>query len=98
LIHFKYGEALFKIGRTERAAAEFLAAAKTEAADERLATMAYLYAAQALDAGNKRAEAVAQYRLVLSRPDVYDAHNQAREGLREPYKPDSQMRMKPGAG
>ena len=98
LIHFKYGEALFKIGRTERAAAEFLAAAKTEGADERLATMAYLYAAKALDAGNKRAEAVAQYRLVLSRPDVYDAHNQAREGLREPYKPDSEMRMKPGAG
>jgi len=83
LIHFKYGEALLKTGRKERAVSEFLAAANTEGADEGMATMAHLYAAQSLDAGNKRAEAMAQYRLVLSRPDVYDAHNQARRGLGE---------------
>jgi hypothetical protein len=86
LIHFKYGEALLKTGQKERAVAEFLAAAKTEGADEGLATMAYLYAAQSLDASNKRSEALGQYRLVLSRPDVYDAHNQARKGLAQPYK------------
>lgn len=86
LIHFKYGEALLKTGQKERAVAEFLAAAKTEGADEGLATMAYLYAAQSLDASNKRSEALVKYRLVLSRPDVYDAHNQARKGLAQPYK------------
>jgi tetratricopeptide (TPR) repeat protein len=86
LIHFKYGEALLKTGQKERAVTEFLAAAKTEGADEGLATMAYLYAAQSLDASNKRSEAVGQYRLVLSRPDVYDAHTQARKGLAQPYK------------
>jgi hypothetical protein len=94
LIHFKYGEALMKAGHTERAAAEFLAAARAEGAGEELATMAHLHAAQALDAGNKRAEAVAQYRLVLSRPDVYDAHDEARKGLREPYKAEADARMK----
>ena len=83
LIHFKYGEALLKTGRNERAVAEFLAAAKAEGADERLTTMAHLYAAQSLDADNKRGEAMAQYRLVLSRPDVYDAHIQARKALGE---------------
>ena len=86
LIHFKYGEALLKTGQKERAVAEFLAAAKTEGADEGLATMAYLSAAQSLDASNKRSEALGQYRLVLSRPDVYDAHSQARKGLAQPYK------------
>jgi hypothetical protein len=86
LIHFKYGEALLKTGRAEQAAAEFLAAAKAAKADEGLATMAHLYAARSLDAGNKRPEAVAQYQVVLSRPDVYDAHEEARKGLRERYK------------
>ena len=81
LIHFKYGEALLKTGRAERAAEEFLAASKAEGAGEELATMAHLKAARALDASNKRAEATAQYRLVLSRPDVYDAHDEARKGL-----------------
>ncbi len=81
VIHFKYGEALLKTGRTERAAEEFLAAAKAAGAGEELATVAHLNAARALGASNKRAEATAQYRLVLSRPDVYDAHDEARKSL-----------------
>lgn len=95
LIHFKYGEALLKTGRTEQAAAEFLAAVKAAGADEGLATMAHLYAARSLDACHKRPEAVAQYRAVLSRPDVYDAHEEARKGLRERYKSEEEeARMK----
>jgi hypothetical protein len=42
--------------------------------------MAHLHAAQALDASKKRAEATTQYRLVLSRPEVYDSHDEARKG------------------
>ena len=94
LIHFRYGEALLKTGRTEQAAAEFLAAAKSAGADEGLATMAHLYAARSLDACDKRPEAVAQYHVVLSRPDVYDAHEEARQGLRERYKSEAGTRMK----
>lgn len=94
LIHFRYGEALLKTGRTERAAAEFFAAAKSAGADEGLATMAHLYAARSLDACDKRPQAVAQYHVVLSRPDVYDAHEEARKGLRERYKSEEGARMK----
>jgi len=86
LIHYKYGEALLKAGRPDQAAREFLAAAKVEGAEPGLATMAYLCAAQALDACRKRTEALAQYQTVLARPDVYDAHEEARKGLREPFK------------
>jgi len=86
LIHYKYGEALLKAGRPDQAAQEFLAAAKVEGAEPGLATMAHLCAAQALDAGRKRTEALAQYQTVLARPDVYDAHEEARKGLRAPFK------------
>ena len=73
-------------GQYERAAKEFLASADTQGAQQGLATMAHLYAARALDLAGKRTDAVAQYRAVLARPNVYDAHDQASAGLKEAYK------------
>jgi hypothetical protein len=86
LIHFKYGEALMTAGQNEKAAKEFLAAASAPGAQQGLATMALLYAARALDLSGKRNDALTQYRAVLSRPNVYDAHELAQEGLKESYK------------
>jgi hypothetical protein len=86
LIHFKYGEALRTAGLYERAAKEFVVSAQVLGAQEGLATMAHLYAARALDLGGKRNDALTQYRAVLSRPNVYDAHEQAEEGLKEAFK------------
>jgi tetratricopeptide (TPR) repeat protein len=88
LIHFKYGEALLIAGYNERAAKEFLAATRVEHAEEGLITMAHLFAARAYDVAGKRDEALAQYREVLARPNVYDAHNEAKKGLRQAYKVD----------
>lgn len=86
LIHFKYGEALQTAGQFEKAAKEFLAAADAPNAQAGLATMAHLYAARALDLAGKRNDALTQYRAVLARPDVYDAHEQAQAGLKEAFK------------
>src|SRR5438128_1739674 len=86
LIHFKYGEALMTAGQYEHAAKEFLAAADTQGAQQGLATMAHLYAARALDLAGKRSDALTQYRAVLARPNVYDAHDQAQSGLKEAFK------------
>lgn len=86
LIHFKYGEALMTAGIYDRAAKEFIASAQVAGAQEGLATMAHLYAAQALDLSGKRNDALTQYRAVLARPNVYDAHEQAQDGLKEAYK------------
>ncbi|MDX6305586.1 MAG: hypothetical protein QOI77_2555 [Blastocatellia bacterium] len=86
LIHFKYGEALMTAGLYDRAAKEFLAAAEVPAAQQGLATMAHLYAARALDLAGKRNDALTQYRSVLARPNVYDAHDQAQSGLKEAFK------------
>lgn len=86
LIHFRYGEALLNAGQPETAAKEFLAATTVAGVDPELATKSYLQAARAFDLAGKRNDAIAQYRAVLARPDISGAHNEARQGLKEPYK------------
>jgi tetratricopeptide (TPR) repeat protein len=88
LIHFKYGEALAVAGQQDRAAKEFLATTKIDHAEPGLVTMAHLYAARSLDVVGKREEALAQYKQVLARPNVYDAHDEAKKGLKQVYKPE----------
>jgi tetratricopeptide (TPR) repeat protein len=97
LIHFKYGEALSVAGLQDRAAKEFLATTKIDHAEPGLVTMAHLYAARSLDVAGKRDEALAQYKQVLARPNVYDAHDEAKKGLKQAFRsshvvqPDGEM-------
>ena len=86
LVHFKYGEVLLTAGQGDRAAKEFLAVTRVERAEPALVTMSHLYAARAFDVAGKRDDALVHYREVLSRPDIYDAHEGAKKGLREPFK------------
>ncbi|MFZ0064452.1 MAG: hypothetical protein WAL47_20655 [Pyrinomonadaceae bacterium] len=90
LVHFKYGEVLLTAGQGERAAREFLAATRVERAEPALVTMAHLYAARAFDLTGKREDALAHYRQVLARPDIFDSHDVAKKGLRQPFKANSQ--------
>ena len=89
LVHFKYGEVLLRAGEGERAAKEFLAATKADRAEPALVTMAHLFAARAYDLAGKRNDALTQYREVLTRPDIYAAHDEAKKGLKEPYKTEA---------
>jgi tetratricopeptide (TPR) repeat protein len=89
LIHFKYGEVLLIAGYHDRAAKEFLAATKVDRAEAGLVTMAHLFAARAYDVGGKREEALAQYKTVLARPNVYDAHDEAKRGLQKAYRSEA---------
>jgi len=86
LIHFRYGEALLLMGQRERAAREFLAATTVRGAEAGVVSRAHLRAAQSFDLAGKRNEALAEYRVVLSRPNVYDSYDQARRGQKESYK------------
>lgn len=86
LVHFKYGEVLLTAGQGERAATEFVSAIKVPGAEPTLVTMSHLYAGRALDLAGKRDEAMGHYRQVLTRPDIFDAHDEAKKGMREPYK------------
>lgn len=86
LIHFRYGEALFLLGQPDRAAKEFLAATTVGGAEAGLITRGHLRAAQSLDLAGKRNEALVEYRIVLTRSNIYDSLDQARRGVKEPYK------------
>lgn len=86
LVHFKYGEVLLLAGNGDRAASEFLSVTKIEKAEPALVTMSHLNAARAYDLVGKRNDAMNQYRQVLTRPDIFDAHDEAKKGMREPYK------------
>jgi tetratricopeptide (TPR) repeat protein len=88
LIHFKYGEVLFTAGQNDRAAKEFLTTTKVDHAEAGLVTMAHLFAGRAYDVSGRRDEAMAQYKEVLARPDIYDAHDEAKKGLKQAYKPE----------
>ena len=85
-VHFQYGETLQSAGQFDRAAKEFLATTTIQGAEAGLITQAHLRAGQCYDLAGKRTEALAQYRIVISRPDIYDSQDEARRSLREPYK------------
>jgi tetratricopeptide (TPR) repeat protein len=86
LVHYNYGEALLVAGQPERAAKELLAAAAAPNAEGSMVTRARLRAAQAFDVAGRREEAVTQYKAVLALPDIFDSHEDAKRGLKEPYK------------
>jgi tetratricopeptide (TPR) repeat protein len=86
LVHYNYGDALLVAGQAGRAAKELSAAAAVPGAEASMVTRARLRAAQALDVAGKREEAVTQYKAVLALPNVYDSHEDAKRGLKEPYK------------
>ena len=86
VIHFRFAEALLALSQSEKAAHQFLAAATAADADSQLVTRSHLRAGQAFDLAGKRNEAIAEYRIVLTRPGTRDSQEQARRGLKEPYR------------
>jgi len=79
-------------GYNDRAAKEFLATTKIDHAEPGLVTMAHLYAARAYDVAGKRDEALVQYKEVLARPNVYDAHEEAKRGMKQAYRAEVSAR------
>lgn len=85
LVHYQYAEALALNREHKQAAEHFLAVPKSKGADAGLATLALLRAAQVYDLSGQRNEAIAQYKAVLGRPNVYDTREQAERGLKQPF-------------
>jgi hypothetical protein len=86
LIHFRYGEDLLALTQPLNAAQQFLAAAGAADTDSQLITRAHLRAAQSFDLFGQRSEALAEYRIVLSRANTGNSIEQAHRGLKEPYR------------
>jgi predicted Zn-dependent protease len=85
LVNYQYAEALARDKEYKRAADRFIAAHQTQDGDENLATVSLLRAAQSYDLAGERKEAIAQYKAVLARPNVYDTRQQAAKGLNRPF-------------
>jgi len=86
LVHYQYAEALASNKEYKRAAEHFLEVPKSKGSDANLATLALLRGAQVYDLAGQRNDAVAQYKAVLARPNVYDTREQAEKGLKQPFK------------
>jgi tetratricopeptide (TPR) repeat protein len=86
LVHFQYAEALATNKEFNRAADHFLAVPQAKGGDASLATFALLRAAQVYDLAGQRTDAVAHYKAVLARPNVYDTRAQAEKGIKQPYQ------------
>ncbi len=86
LVHYQYAEALATNKEYRRAADHFLAVPQSKGGEAGLATVALLRAAQVYDLAGQRNDAVAQYKAVLARPNVYDTRQQAEKGIKQPYQ------------
>ena len=85
LIHYQYAEALARNKEHRRAAAEFTAVCQVEGARRTWRRFRRLRAAQMYDLAGERQEAMAQYKEVLARPNVYDTKQQAEKGMNRPF-------------
>lgn len=87
LIHYDFGEALFRDGDFARAEAEFAAVIRIPKAQVTLVSLAHLRWGQSLDALGKHDDARAHYKIVLEREDVFDSHKMAQNYSKRPYSP-----------
>jgi tetratricopeptide (TPR) repeat protein len=86
LIHYQYAEALAGGQEYEKAAEHFLAVSKAPKAEVGLVTWSLLRAGQVYDLAGRRNEALAQYKSVMTRPNIYDTREQAERGIKEPFR------------
>jgi tetratricopeptide (TPR) repeat protein len=87
LIRYEYGEALSDGREFVRAAEQFGAVSKNPRATAALVSQAHLRRGMVLDAAGEREQALAQYQIVLKRPNVFDSHSKAAKYAKKPYAP-----------
>lgn len=87
LIHYQYADALSGEKSWQKAQEHYTKAGRSPRAPESLVTMAHLDSGKCLDALGRRAEAVAEYKLVLKRKNIFDSRDLAKEYLKTPYQP-----------
>lgn len=90
-LEYSHGEALRLGGRYDRALSRLSLVWTWKGADGDLVTLARLSAGQCHDALKQRPEALAQYRMVLRRPDVLDSRKRAEQLTKTPYSPSLPM-------
>lgn len=88
MVHFQYADALASQKRNAEALAHFQAVGDMNGAAPELVTRSHLRAGQLLDMLSRRTEAIAEYKVVLARENVFDSHDQANNCLKKPFVPE----------
>jgi tetratricopeptide (TPR) repeat protein len=86
IIYFRYGETLLLLGNPAGATKQFQMVVNSSTAERRLRALSQLRMAQCLDLTGKRTDALSQYRAVLKSSSNKQVQDEARRGLREPYR------------
>jgi tetratricopeptide (TPR) repeat protein len=85
IIEYQYGDALLAQNRPDDAAKHFTAVIENKTSTRDMVSLAHLRLGQAHDLGGRRDAALAEYKTVLARPNVYDSHDQAKNGTKKPF-------------
>lgn len=81
-------------GRLEDALALYSRVVTRPARDDRWVSLAYLNRGKTFDLLGRREDALADYRTVLKRRDVWQLHDKARDRVRRPHAPDDAPRRR----
>jgi tetratricopeptide (TPR) repeat protein len=87
LVNYQWGEFLLAKGDYAAALEKYNAAKQWAKAGTEVVSLSHLRAGQSLDALGKRAEAMAEYKIVLKRENVFDSHKLASQYVKTPYVP-----------
>ncbi|MGH9759312.1 MAG: tetratricopeptide repeat protein, partial [Blastocatellia bacterium] len=87
IVSYRWGEALQSARDFSGALAQYRQVVEWAASDYDMITQAHLHAGEMLDCLNNRSEALAEYQRVLSRRNIYDCQDQARDHIKHPYRP-----------
>jgi tetratricopeptide (TPR) repeat protein len=85
LVNFQWGEALEEARDYQAALERQLAVIAWPKSEPGLVSLAHLHAGQSLDMMGKREEAIAHYRAVLGRENIFDSHDKAGEFVNSRY-------------
>ncbi|HEY6328456.1 MAG TPA: hypothetical protein VI756_03895 [Blastocatellia bacterium] len=86
LVCYQWGETLFAGVDFAAAVARYRQVISWPRSEASLVSLSHLHAGEALDLAGKREEALAEYRAVLARDNVFDSHDLAHQYTKAPYE------------
>jgi len=86
IINYQWAEMLRGRGDWNQALSKYAAVTQWPGSEQGLVSIAYLNAGQMLDVLGRRQDAIAEYRMVLERDNVYDSHDQAQSFIKNAYR------------
>jgi hypothetical protein len=92
VVNYQWGEAVMATSDFAGALRRFSSVISWPKSDLGLVSLSHLYAAQSLDALGRRGEAIAEYKIVLQRENIFDSHERAAQGLKGDAQPSTAPR------